>query len=898
MLLSPPSPERNFPSPSERCRSVWILALFAMAGCQSIGLPTQWGVGHAPASPEATTEAVSKPTASADAKADDEAPELVARLRPLLADGNWSLDPAWSLLDATTDPSRFGPAFASGFRWRFVPAAPVVQAAPATLIEQQRPSAPMQVPTEWDWLFRGGSPPTTEESASSQVVPALQHLAKESTSAGINASILLWRRFPAQATDRSDVRDLLALTPPTANQPNPEYYRMLPRQAALAEAWSCWLATQSGDPEAALAPAGRMLQRPDLSDDARGGLWRGVALRISPTQIPGLPEALEVEAGGSGEGLRQSALEACLIHAVRHFGLKPEWPPQLWLTRFDPDPRVRQIFGRWLAAANQSDAVAILASQRLDTDDAVRETAITSLGLVRTEAARQELHRTARKDNEALRARTMQALATWEFRDLEPYLRDSAPRVRSACVRELHRYPQLPAVTALRDALEDRHPEVQSAALASIGKLPDALATPLLLHSLRASLLTIRREAVPQLRTRLGFEPVFPIDGTQQEREQALAELVQARGLSTEFWTALPGLSQSSVVPDRPDSAGEVQSLVDEYLSLAAPEDASPDLVDRLSRCDAASVPVFEQALAGQSGQMAETLVTEILPRIDAAYGALHDLQSADVGTRRAAMRKLQLAGERGSLSETVLVRLKERLLGEQDRYVWQAAVQGILPDSREPAAQIALLALHHAWPDIRQLGVQYISRRPQPTYGLWLLPLLSDPQGEIRLQAVRLAGLCQNPMLLDGLPAAGDTPATPGLRSFITTQDAELQEAVLVSLCQLGDDAGCQELVRRCHAPESDRRQAAVQAMVRSGRPQFLDPLIQLAWTESSPPVRREMLAALSALAPPDDRPSAIRPVDSEDPRTESTMAEEQLRAWAEWREQRRGGAKTSALR
>lgn len=115
MPLSLPFRERNFPSPSVRCRSVWVLALLAMAGCQSIGLPTQWGAGHVPAATESTTETASKPTASVDSKAEGEAPELVARLRPLLADGNWSLDPAWSLLDATTDPRRFGPAFAQVF---------------------------------------------------------------------------------------------------------------------------------------------------------------------------------------------------------------------------------------------------------------------------------------------------------------------------------------------------------------------------------------------------------------------------------------------------------------------------------------------------------------------------------------------------------------------------------------------------------------------------------------------------------------------------------------------------------------------------------------------------------------------------------------------------------------
>ncbi|HTN02137.1 MAG TPA: hypothetical protein VL132_09680, partial [Planctomycetaceae bacterium] len=203
----PPDRDRNLPSQSGCWRSVWILALVTSAGCQSMGLPTEWGVGHAPSALESSPENSSKPAAGAVAKADGETPELVARLRPMLADGIWSLDPAWSLLEATTDPSRFGPAFTPGFRWRFVPAGPAAEAAPASLIAQQRPSLAMPVPTEWDWLFRGGSPPTTAESSSSLVIPALQHLAKESTAAGINASILLWRSFPAQAMDRSDVRE-------------------------------------------------------------------------------------------------------------------------------------------------------------------------------------------------------------------------------------------------------------------------------------------------------------------------------------------------------------------------------------------------------------------------------------------------------------------------------------------------------------------------------------------------------------------------------------------------------------------------------------------------------------------------------------------------------------------
>lgn len=885
----PSFPDAFFPQPAGCWRCVWILTLVAAIGCQTIGLPEQWAVNHALPAAESM--------AAAEAKTDEAAPELVSRLRPLLADGGWALDPAWSLLDATSDATRFGPAFHPGFRWRFVPATPAVEPDVPSLIEQERRSRPVQPASEWDWLFRGGNSPTGE-TAAGQVVPALQYLSKEGSPAGINASILLWRRFPAQATDRDDLRELLASVPPAAQHARADFLKSLPRQAALAEAWSSWLATHHGDPEVALAPAGRLLQRPDLTEETRGALWRGVALRISPSQIPGLAEAMETQTADSHGDLRQSALEACLIHAARHWGLSPEWPSQLWLTRFDPDARIRQVFGRWLAVANQSDAVAILSSQRLDADDSVRETAITSLGLVRTEAARQELHRSARKDNETLRARTMQALASWEFRDLEPYLRDSAPRVRAAVVRELYRYPQLPAVTALRDALADRHPDVQSAALDSIRQLPDPLATPLLLHSLRASLMTVRRAAVPLLRTRLGFEPVFPIDGTQEEREAALAELVRVRGLSTELWTVLPSLARSDEMSDHSDSTGDVQTLAEEYLALAAPEDAPSDLVDRLTRCDAGCVPVLEQALAGRSGRTADALVSVVLPRLDPAYAALRDLQSPDVSTRRAAMRQLQLASERGGLSDPVLRRLNDRLLSEQDRYVWQAAVQAILPDPRESAAQIALLALHHAWPDIRQLGLQYVSRRPQPTYGLWLLPLLSDPQPEIRLQAVRLAGLCQNPMLLDGLPAAGDTPAAPGLRGLITTKDAELQEAVIVSLAQLGDEAGIQELVRRCHAPEPSRRLAAVQAMARTGRPQFLEPLIQLAWTESTPQVRREMLAALTALAPPDDRPAAIRPLEPGDPRSESALADEQLHAWAEWWERRRGGAKTSALR
>ena len=870
-----------------------LVTLLLLCGCQSIGLPQNWGAAHAPPGGDKSAESLKT---DAVAASDTVAPELVEQLRPLLAGGNWTLDPDWSLIEATADPAVFRPDFHPGFRWRFTPTPPPPKTAAPSLVGPENSSVPAPE-TEWDWLFRGNAAPTSEASVVAQVAPALQYLSREETTTGYNALILLWRRFAEQAEDRANVAERLTAGALSVAGAPAQARPTEGQQGALAEAWTRWLSAQDGDPEAALAPAGRLLERTDLTVDVRGALWRGTALRIPPAVIPGISQALKAEGGTARNSPRQYAIEACIIHAVRHYGLKPEWPPELWLARFDPDITVRRLFGRWVAIAGNADAVAILASQRLDEDVLVRDSAIRSLGLVRTEEARKELQRAARKENDALRATAVRMLATWELADLEPFFHDESSRVRAAVIRELYRYPRLQAVAALRDALEDRSPEVQAAALQATRDLPEQLATPLLLHSLRVSLLSIRRSALPQLRERLGFEPVFPIDGNLAEREAALSELVRSRGLSVEFWTKLPGLPSAASQTVTSIALPEIQSLVDEYLAYPDPAAIPEELTERLVRCDTAAIPVLEKSLKGRTGRTAEAL-QGVLSRLDPAHSALHDLSSPDVGVRRAGTRQLQLEAEQAPLSETILTQLRERLLHEQDRYVWQAAVQAVLSDSREPAAQIALLAVHHAWPDVRLLGLQYVSRHAQPTYGWWLLPLLGDPQPEVRLLAVQLAGKCQNPLLLDGVAASGETPASPGLRSLLTTPDGPLQDAVVISMCQLGDPVGYQELVRRCHSSDAGRRRAAVQAMVRTGRQQFVEPLIQLAWTEPVPHVRREMLSALAALAPEGDRPQPVAPEMTDEPRTEAAITEEQVRAWADWWQNRRGGAKTSALR
>lgn len=253
----------------------------------------------------------------------------------------------------------------------------------------------------------------------------------------------------------------------------------------------------------------------------------------------------------------------------------------------------------------------------------------------------------------------------------------------------------------------------------------------------------------------------------------------------------------------------------------------------------------------------------------------MSDLQNGPVRKRRLAASALAQVAESRSLGEVAVERLREHLVDEQDRLVWQFCIAAIMKDDTDAGAQLALLATNSTWPDVRRLGCEYIARHPRPAYAHWLIPLFGDSSRNVQYLAVDAAGRCRNPSILYGGASENPALSQPGLKSLLTSSDRELRFRTAVALTLLGDTAGEDELLRLVYEPNIELRTQAVRAMAETGRTRFRRHLANAAWTEDNDRVRHVMLEGLLQLTPQSERPPALSKAKNDDARAE---------AWATW--------------
>ncbi len=693
--------------------------------------------------------------------------------------------------------------------------------------------------------------------------------------------------------------------------------------------------------ERALAPAGRLLLRTDLPDPVRAELFRGCARWVAPDRIPRLANALAVGADGERAPLtvRRAALEACVLFAgyralrvtrsadERPSGgsvatseavgaptsdggpsragsnrLRPpastvfddaDYPPSVWNARSDPDPQVRVLFGWWLATARPPDACRLLERQLHDTEPRVREAAFESLGRLRTAAALEVLRQQARRSEPRARQLAVRGLAAWGPSELQRLADDPAYAVRQEVARRLAEFPSARAAVLLQQLVGDRSPQVQQAAVDAVGSWPDELAVAVLLQGLLDGSLTVRQRCRERLSERLGTWVELAVEAPRAQRAEAVRRLCRQFGLSASLVESLQKeLAEAASDGEvRAERRAEIEQWLETLVSHPWTSEAAQQAWQRLQHVGANELWVVEEfALEHAEAGSSNVLYDKVLPRLSRTWDVLKRLESEDVNQRRRAAQELAVLGEQVSLSPAATRRLHDLLAREQDELVWRLAMQAVLPDDTEQAAQIALLAVNHTWPDIRRLGCRYVQRHPHPQYALWLLPLLSDTNRRVQLEAVRALGRCRNPVALDGLPAsrsdAAGGRAVRGLRDLLTSPDRSLRMAVAVSMAELGDEQGAEELIRLSYDKDPNVRIEVIRAMAQTGRTRFVEHLVRLAWTERHAIVKREILAALEQLVPPENRPPSLAQARTDQQRVE---------AWVEWWQERPAGAPAS---
>ncbi len=802
---------------------------------------------------ESETPAEAAPVASA--------PSDLSRL---LATGRWEIDPGWSLLQITT--TRDESSAKEAWRWTFaVPSPPAKNGVnPTPLPELPSDFAELRQRYAWIWT----------PDASAEQRAELETVSRQTDSSGWTAAILL-ARLDTESSQTAALHDKL-IEPATDPSITPAL------RAAAAETWCERLSRLPGDAETLFADAGHRLNDQQLAEEVRGELFRGIARRIAPRDIPGLNEIMQSpESAQQAAPLHRAAMEACVIYAwhrePRSTFAAEAWPDGLWHSRFAKDAALRKLFGRWAALANHPEALAMLKAQRMDIELSVREVAVASLGHLDSAVARDEVLAVMAKGTDSERTAAVVCLARHGGEEFQRYARDNSPRVRIAVARKLGRQPTRAGAVLLSDLLSDKSSEVQLAALAACAgdNWENHGRVSLLLQALRVGSLPTQMTALSHLRNAWGIEPAFPLSGTPEERESAVRTLAREHNVSTEVFTAFRGgepvrPSESPIAP--PDDA---QRLVRQFLHGPATAEGKTVTRDDLLSLDPSAVDILEQELDRATGPQTEIVYHDVLPKIHRGYAALLALESTEPAQRRRGAKELRAFAEGQSLSVVLLRRLGKRMALEQDRQVWQETLAAILPDALPEAAQVALIALNSSWPDIRHLGCDYFERHPQPEYTAWLLPRLQDAERPIRVRAIRLLGRCGNPAALDGYR---DDPGAAGLRKLLTDADVQLRWDAVLAMSTLGDAQAAQEIIRQSYDSHPRQRELGVVAMGQTGQARFVEHLVRRSWTETDAGVQQALLKSLEQLVPPDDRPGLAADSSISDKITE----------WARWWESR----------
>ncbi|MGE3313748.1 MAG: HEAT repeat domain-containing protein [Planctomycetaceae bacterium] len=655
---------------------------------------------------------------------------------------------------------------------------------------------------------------------------------------------------------------------------------------AAAEAWCLVLAYVEPEPIDGLAPAGRLLESSDLPNDVRAELFRGSARWISPAAIPRLENALregEKQVRAPIE-IRRAAIESCLIHATwnaaKESDAKPtafdaeQWPVTIEACRLDPDTQVRSMYMNWLAAVRHPTALETLKSALHDVDPRVRTAALDGLGQLRTDESLAEIRAHAERSRDLPRAAAVRALSKWGVPEVARFARDESYLVRRAVAEVIASVPSVESAMILQEMLVDPNADVQQAALNASTEWPDTLAIPLLLEGMRDSSAETRRECLQQLSKRRDIGQVYKFDAPREERARVVAELIQQQDLPASYVDKITSGGLRTVAKVDQIHVDEVRLIVASVLAGAQGTPEYQKAAERLSGLDAGDVGIVEAMMLEDPRALAAPALRETIARLSPTHAALAELESSDVAVRRKGASTLAQLGQSSSLNPVVIRRIRERLAQEQDRVVWRSILSAISKDAGDESAEIALLAIHHSWPDIRVLGCEYVELHGQPREALWLLPLLDDRNKSVQLAAVRALGNCHNPIALDGLPG-NESGQRRGLRELLSSSDKTLQFATVSSMSRLGDPQGMQELVRISYHQSAQIREEAVRQMGQTGQSRFVGHLISLAWTESQDSVRRSILQSLEQLVPVDKRPAGLAGASGYDSK---------IRIWAAW--------------
>ncbi|WP_146504442.1 HEAT repeat domain-containing protein [Rubinisphaera italica] len=673
------------------------------------------------------------------------------------------------------------------------------------------------------------------------------------------------------------------------------------QRAAAAEAWCYVVYNQNEVAEKKYREPGQTLQDEDLPDLVRQELMIGIAREIPPRKIPGLSESLTRNSNPATQQLMQIAvMDACLVYAIHHreqitqnwdVTSKPItmevaasdpaglWPVTLWEQRWDDSPEMVIRFGQWLSLIRHPLAESYLTQKLSHVDIKVKQASLCSLGLLPEKSANTFLTSRLEQEQGQNKALVLLALSYQNPEIMERSVHDEDRSVRLEVAKFAGEHPSRTSLTTLLKLVKERDPEIQQAAVEAVKNWDKELAFPVLAAGFHLGMFQTRQQARESLEQHFHIV-IAGIEDSQEQRRQILDQ-IQSEHLPEISWNETPVFHadasrlqpEEDVYAQQTRVRSQLNQLLDEELSRIEKQEIEQDLQRTAER----SPVVLNRELDRLATKELKPLAIKLSKLPCRGCEPFENLDSDQLLQRRRAARQFVEIATQETLPEWTIRLLGEQLKNEQDPHVCRAILASISNDTTPQSRHVAEIALLHPWADVRILGCQYVQKHRLPQLAPLLIPLLQERNQAVQVAAIRAAGFCRNPIVIDGLSTSETSSLPSGLRLLLGTVPGHIELEVLLALARLDDSQGKSELIKLAYSPDGERRREVVTRISELDDREFSEPLIRLGWTETDPQVQRVILEGLNRIIPEAEQPDLSK----------ASNYDERMKVWSVWLEQ-----------
>lgn len=521
----------------------------------------------------------------------------------------------------------------------------------------------------------------------------------------------------------------------------------------------------------------------------------------------------------------------------------------------------------------------------------LRTAATMSLGLIGDHVAAEALFVAARDEQPAVRDAAIRSLSALgiSLDKVSPDLSSSSWQVRAAAVATLARLGDRNAVPLIVSALRDSDSRVRTEAARTLGQFNDPTATDALIGTLSDQSGDVRVEAAFALGRLKNSRALVPLASLLNDRDPRVS-LAAAESLGR-----MGDPRATRVLLDSLASADwRVRSRATQVLARVASEGSLDQAVGPLARALTDNDPVVRyyaaEALAGIGVKSVPSLI-DILranreadrdraarvlwriggPAVDPLLAVLQE-RGSTAEMRAAAAHTLGLIGD-ARATKGLASLLKD------DRYFVRHEAAIALGHVGAPVLELLLEMANSSTPSTREAAIEALGSSSSTRALDRVIEALSDQNANVRAAAVRALG-----------ESASERAAAP-LMGVLRDETSTFRQQAAASLARLGTVA-MPSLIRALKDPKPSVRQLVAQSLGEIGSKDAVQSLIELITTDQSG-ARPEAIEALGKIGDP----AAIAPILSVLRSGSVAVRKRAVAALAKFRDPRALDAMTAAL-